>query len=77
MSKPIIISELENNENLKHSFKDNVFFKERWINENGIEQKLIVSFSFNVCCKAKLFLTERRKATKMKIPMTHRIYFLK
>ena len=25
--------------------RDNVFFKERWINENGIEQRLIVSYS--------------------------------
>lgn len=25
---------------------ENIFFKERWINENGLEQKFIVSFSF-------------------------------
>jgi transposase len=25
--------------------KDNVYYKERWINENGLEQKLIVTFS--------------------------------
>lgn len=26
-------------------YKDRVFFKERWINENGLEQRLIVSYS--------------------------------
>lgn len=28
------------------SFKNKIFYKERWINENGIEQRLIVTFSF-------------------------------
>lgn len=27
-------------------FMDKIFYKERWINENGIEQKLIATFSF-------------------------------
>lgn len=35
------ISKLENED----SYKDKVFYKERWINENGLEQKLIVTYS--------------------------------
>jgi len=29
----------------EETFKDNCFFKERWIKENGLEQKLIVTYS--------------------------------
>ncbi len=36
------ISKLEENEEL---YKDKVFFKERWIKENDLEQKLIVTYS--------------------------------
>ena len=39
------ISKLEDSEDSKIFFKDKVFYKERWINENGLEQKLIVTFS--------------------------------
>lgn len=35
------ISKLENEDN----YKDKIFYKERWINENGLEQKLIVTYS--------------------------------
>lgn len=35
------ISNLENED----IFKDKIFYKERWINENGLEQKLIVTYS--------------------------------
>ena len=39
------ISSLEHDETLSEKFKNTIFFKERWINENGLEQKLIVTFS--------------------------------
>ena len=39
------ISKLEDTEDSKIFFKDKIFYKERWINENGLDQKLIVTFS--------------------------------
>lgn len=39
------ISSLEANETLIERYKNTIFFKERWIKENGLEQKLIVTFS--------------------------------
>ena len=39
------ISSLESNEAAIKKYKNITFFKERWINENGLEQKLIVTFS--------------------------------
>ena len=39
------INEIENNEKSIELYKDRTFFKERWINENGLEQKLIVTYS--------------------------------
>lgn len=39
------ISSLESNEVVVEKYKNTTFFKERWINENGLEQKLIVTFS--------------------------------
>lgn len=39
------INEIEKYETCLELFKDRTFFKERWINENGIEQKLIVTYS--------------------------------
>lgn len=39
------ISSLESNEAAIEKYKNITFFKERWINENGLEQKLIVTFS--------------------------------
>ena len=39
------INEIEKDENSLELFKDKTFFKERWIKENGLEQKLIVTYS--------------------------------
>ena len=39
------ISIFEENPDIKESYKSHVFYKERWIKENGLEQKLIVTFS--------------------------------
>ena len=39
------ISTLENNSATIEKYKNTTFFKERWINEDGLEQKLIVTFS--------------------------------
>lgn len=42
---PIDLSNLDNDEELQEKFKDTIFYKERWINENGLEQKIIVTYS--------------------------------
>lgn len=42
---PIDLSNLDNDDELQEKFKDTVFYKERWINENGLEQKIIVTYS--------------------------------
>lgn len=42
---PIDLSNLDNDEELQEKFKDTVSYKERWINENGLEQKIIVTYS--------------------------------
>ena len=39
------INEIEKDESSVELFKDRIFFKERWIKENGLEQKLIVTYS--------------------------------
>ena len=39
------ISKLKDDENLINKYYDKVFYKERWIKENGLEQRLIVTFS--------------------------------
>jgi transposase len=39
------ISKLEETEESKEKYKNKTFYKERWIKENGLEQKLIVTFS--------------------------------
>ena len=39
------INKIEKGEESIELFKDRIFFKERWINENGLEQKLIVTYS--------------------------------
>lgn len=44
-SKTYNISRLEDTAELIEFYKDKIFFKERWINENGLEQKLIVTYS--------------------------------
>ena len=44
-NKKYDISKLEETEESKEFYKDKIFYKERWINENGLEQKLIVTYS--------------------------------
>lgn len=39
------ISKIKNDEKLFEKYKDDLFYKERWINEDGLEQRFIVSFS--------------------------------
>lgn len=43
--KLIDISKLDTDEELAKKLKDKVFYKERWIKEDGLEQRLIVTFS--------------------------------
>lgn len=44
-TKEYNINEIEKDESSVEFFKDRIFFKERWIKENGLEQKLIVTYS--------------------------------
>ena len=44
-SKTYDISKLNDNEESYNYYYDKTFYKERWINENDIEQKLIITFS--------------------------------
>lgn len=44
-SKLYDISILQYDEKYREKFKDTIFVKERWIKENGLEQKLLVTFS--------------------------------
>lgn len=39
------IEKLRTDENLIEQYKDNIFYKERWIKENGVEQRLIITYS--------------------------------
>jgi len=39
------IDEIQNDEEKRSKYKECIFFKERWINENNLEQKIIVTFS--------------------------------
>lgn len=39
------ISKLRTDDNLQAKYKDKIFYKERWINEGGLEQRLIVTYS--------------------------------
>lgn len=43
--KAFNISSLDNDISLYEMYKDKTFYKERWIKEDGLEQKLIVTFS--------------------------------
>ena len=43
--KTFNISKLRDNDDLINKYYDKVFYKERWIKEDGIEQRLIVTFS--------------------------------
>ena len=44
-NKKYNISDIEEDEATIELYKDGIFFKERWIKENGLEQKLIVTYS--------------------------------
>lgn len=44
-SKEYDISKIEETEESKEKYKNKIFYKERWINENDLEQKFIVTFS--------------------------------
>ena len=44
-TKKYNINDIEKDDASIEFYKDKVFFKERWINENGLEQKLIVTYS--------------------------------
>ena len=39
------ISKIEDSEELKDRYRDSMFYKDRWINEDGLEQHLIVTYS--------------------------------
>ena len=45
IDKTFDISKLRNNEDLINKYYDKIFYKERWIKEDGIEQRLIITFS--------------------------------
>lgn len=44
-SKTYNISKLRTDENLIEKYRDKTFYKERWIKEDGLEQRLIVTYS--------------------------------
>ena len=44
-NKKYNITDIEKDEASMELYKDRIFFKERWINENDVEQKLIVTYS--------------------------------
>ena len=45
LDKTFDISKLRDDEDLINKYYDKIFFKERWIKEDGIEQRLIITFS--------------------------------
>ena len=45
INKTFDISKLRDDEELINKFYDKIFYKERWIKEDGIEQRLIITFS--------------------------------
>lgn len=45
MSTKFDIAKLEETEELKEKYRDCTFYKERWIKEDGLEQKLIITYS--------------------------------
>ena len=45
INKTFDISKLRDNEDLINTYYDKIFYKERWIKEDGIEQRLIITFS--------------------------------
>ena len=45
IDKTFDISKLRDDEDLINTYYDKIFYKERWIKEDGIEQRLIITFS--------------------------------
>jgi len=45
VSKTFDLSKIEDSGELKDTYKETVFYKDRWINEGGLEQHLIVTYS--------------------------------
>ena len=45
IDKKFNISALKSNDELINKYYDKVFYKERWIKEDGVEQRLIITFS--------------------------------
>ena len=45
INKTFDISKLRDDEDLINKYYDKIFYKERWIKEDGIEQRLIITFS--------------------------------
>ena len=45
INKTFDISKLRDNEELINKYYEKIFYKERWIKEDGIEQRLIITFS--------------------------------
>ena len=45
VSKTFDLSKIEDSEELKNTYRETVFYKDRWINEGGLEQHLIVTYS--------------------------------
>lgn len=45
LSAKFDIAKLEKTEELKEKYRDCTFYKERWIKEDGLEQKLIITYS--------------------------------
>ena len=45
INKTFDISKLRDNDELINKFYDKIFYKERWIKEDGIEQRIIITFS--------------------------------
>jgi hypothetical protein len=44
-SESFNLETIQQSEELRNRYKHSTFYKERWINENGLEQRLIVTFS--------------------------------
>lgn len=45
ISQTFNLDDIAASDDLKYQYKDATFYKERWIHENGLEQRLIISFS--------------------------------
>ncbi|MDR2834030.1 MAG: IS1634 family transposase [Streptococcaceae bacterium] len=57
--------EKKENEKMKHSFMERIFYKERWIKEDGLEQKLIITYSLKYALYQKQIRNRQvERATK-------------